>query len=98
TLSKEVVTDLLRQEMEYEGVIVTDDMTMGAIVNDYGIAEASVMAVKAGVDIILMAHGEENVQETFIALKDAVENGDINEERIDESVQRILLLKNKYEL
>lgn len=98
TLSKEVVTDLLRQEMEYDGVIVTDDMTMGAIVNDYGIAEASVMAVKAGVDIILMAHGEENVQETFIALKDAVENGDINEERIDESVQRILLLKNKYEL
>ena len=98
TLSKEVVTELLRKEMKYDGVIVTDDMTMGAIVNDYGIAEASVMAVEAGVDIILMAHGDENVQETFIALKEAVENGDIHEERIDESVQRILLLKNKYEL
>lgn len=98
TLSKEVVTDLLRKEMEYDGVVVTDDMTMGAIVNDYGLDEASVMAVKAGVDIILMAHGDENVQKTFTALKDAVENGDITEKRIDESVQRILLLKNKYEL
>ena len=98
TLSKEVVTDLLRKEMEYDGVVVTDDMTMGAIVNDYGLDEASVTAVKAGVDIILMAHGDENVQKTFAALKDTVENGDITEERIEESVQRILLLKNKYEL
>ncbi len=98
TLSKEVVTDLLREELEYDGVVVTDDMTMGAIVNDYGLDEASVMAVKAGIDIILMAHGDENVQKTFTALKDAVENGDITEKRIDESVQRILLLKNKYEL
>jgi len=98
TLSKEVVTDLLREEMEYDGVVVTDDMTMGAIVNDYGLDEASVTAVKAGVDIILMAHGDENVQKTFAALKDAIENGDITEERINKSVERILLLKNKYEL
>lgn len=98
TLSPEVVTGLLREEMGYDGVVVTDDMTMGAIVNHYGLGEASIQAVKAGVDIILMAHGDENVQTTFSALKQAVEEGDISEERIDKSVERILLLKDQYEL
>lgn len=98
TMSKEVVTDLLREKMHYDGVVITDDMTMGAIANHYGLADASVQAIKAGVDIVLMAHGNENVAETFDALKAAVQSEEITEERIDESVVRILRLKQQYEL
>lgn len=98
TMSKEIVTNLLRHDMGYDGVVITDDMTMGAITNHYELADASVLAIQAGVDIILMAHGNENVATTFDALKTAVETGEITEERLDESVIRILTLKQQYNL
>jgi len=98
SMSKEVVTGLLRDEMNHDGVVITDDMTMGAIANHYGLAEASVLAIQAGVDIVLMAHGNDNIAATFEALKTAVEDGEITEERVDESVERILTLKQQYEL
>src|SRR5699024_44679 len=98
SMSKEVVAGLLRDEMNHDGVVITDDMTMGAIANHYGLAEASVLAIQAGVDIVLMAHGNDNIAATFEALKTAVEDGEITEERVDESVERILTLKHQYEL
>src|SRR5690625_4212341 len=98
TMSKEIITEILRKEMGYSGVVITDDMTMAAITNNYGIDEAAVATIQAGVDIVLIAHEFENIVKTYEHIIEAVNTGEITEKRIDESVARILLLKNKYEL
>lgn len=95
TMSKEVITDLLREEIGFDGVVITDDLTMGAIA-DYGVAEAANEAIKAGVDIVLVAFGHDQMIATINRIKESVETGEISEERIDESVLRILRLKDKY--
>lgn len=96
TLSKIILTDILRDELNFNGVIITDDMEMGAISNNYGTKNASVEAIKAGADIILMCHTKEKQIESLEALKEVVNNGAISIERIDESVRRIIKLKRKY--
>lgn len=93
TLSKAIITDQLRGQLGFKGVVITDDMTMGAIAKHYGMTDAVVRSVKAGSDIILLGHGYENVKTAIAALKKAVQAGDIDESRIDESVTRILTLK-----
>ena len=98
TLSKTIVTDILRKDMNYNGVVVTDDMTMGAIINNYDIGEAAVKSINAGVDIVMVCHQYENVTKVIDAIKEAVNNGSITEERIDKSVERILKLKDKYNI
>lgn len=98
SMSKRIITDILRKELNFQGVIFTDDMTMGAIVKNYKISEAAVKSVKAGTDIVLVCHGYENVVTVTNALKNAVLNGDISKQRVDESVYRILSLKKKYNL
>ena len=98
SLSPEVVTGLLREEMGYEGVVCTDDLTMGAISNTYGMGEAAVLAVEAGCDLLLVCHGADNLAEAHAALVEAVDSGRIPEERLDESVRRILALKGAYGL
>lgn len=98
TLSPAVVTDLLREEMGFDGVVFTDDMTMGAITEHYGVGEACVMAVEAGCDVALVCHGRDNVDEARTALLEAVESGRITAQRLDESVYRILALKARFGL
>lgn len=98
SLSSAVVTGQLRDKLGFEGVILTDDLTMGAIANRYGIGEASVLSVQAGSDIVLIAHEYSNVDEVIAALKQSVADGTLSEERIDESVRRILQLKNQFNL
>ena len=89
-LSYKIVTELLRQELGYEGVIVSDSHEMASITNYYDCADAAVMAVQAGCDIVLMPR---SVSEAFYGLLAAVQNGSITEGRINESVLRILTLK-----
>ncbi len=98
TLSKPIINELLREELGFNGVVITDNMTMGAIMENYDIEDAVVKSVNAGSDIVLVCHGYENQVKALKALKKAVENGMISEERIDQSVYRILELKNKYNL
>lgn len=98
SLSKKVITDLLREEMQFEGVVITDDLTMGAIVNDFTVPEAAVQSFIAGSDLLLIAGDYGNQVGTINALKAAVVAGTISEERIDESVRRILRLKERYKL
>lgn len=98
SMSEAIITDLLREKIGFDGVVITDDMTMEAITNSFDIGKASVMSVKAGADIVMVAHEFENVVKAITALTTAVENGEITEERIDQSVERILKLKNKYSL
>jgi beta-N-acetylhexosaminidase len=98
SLSKAVITDLLRKDMGFGGVVITDDMTMGAIVENYSIGNAAVKAVLAGSDIVLVCHGTENQKLAIDSVKAAVKNGTIPIQRINESVDRILRLKYKYKL
>ncbi|WP_405080453.1 beta-N-acetylhexosaminidase [Paenibacillus chitinolyticus] len=98
SLSPAVITDLLRKELNFGGVVFTDDLTMGAIVKSYGIGEAAVQAVKAGTDVALVCHEFDNTVRVVKALKQAAETGVLSERRIDESVYRILKLKYKYTL
>ncbi len=98
SMSKAVITDLLRVQMGFQGVIVTDDMTMGAILSNYDIGDAAVGSVIAGSDIILVCHDYEKQMQAIDAVRSAVETGYIDESRIDESVLRILKLKAKYRL
>ncbi len=95
TLSKDIITDKLRNEIGYDGVIITDSMKMGAISTEYESGDATVKALQAGVDIILMPA---SLSESFEAVKAALDNGTLDEERIDESVMRILRLKEKYDI
>ena len=93
TFSYTLVTEKLRNELGYDGVIITDSMEMGTITHDCDPAEAAKKAIKAGVDIILLPYV---YTEAFDGLKEAVLNGEISESRIDESVSRILLMKFKH--
>lgn len=94
SLSFNIVTKLLRQEINFTGLVVTDDLEMGAIVKNYGIGEASKMAIKAGVDMLLICANAEAVREGFQAISKAVNNGEISEKRLNESLQRIAVYKN----
>ncbi len=98
SLSPAVVNGLLREDMGFSGVVCTDDLTMGAIMETYTVGEAAVLAVEAGCDLLLVCHGQENVRAAADALNEAVDSGRISEERLNESVRRILLLKAKYGL
>lgn len=98
SMSKVVMTDVLRRQLSFTGVIITDDMTMGAIVEHFDIGKAAVESVKAGSDIILVGHGYDNVDKIQSALKSAIEKGEISQQRINESVERIIKLKRKYDI
>ncbi|MGN0135117.1 glycoside hydrolase family 3 N-terminal domain-containing protein [Anaerotignum sp.] len=89
SLSSEML-GILRQELGFDGIIITDAMNMGAIVEPYGAGESAVLAVQAGVDIVLMPA---DLAEAAEALTLAIETGQITEERVEESLTRILSLK-----
>ncbi|EKN66990.1 lipoprotein ybbD [Neobacillus bataviensis LMG 21833] len=98
SMSKAVMTDLLRKQISFTGVIITDDMTMGAITEHFDIGKAAVESVKAGSDIILVGHDYNNVVKITSSLKTAVQNGEISEQRLNESTERIIQLKRKYSI
>lgn len=98
SLSPAVVTGLLREELGFAGAVLTDDLTMGAVTQSYGLGEAAVLAVEAGCDILLVCHGQDSVPAVWTALLEAVASGRITAERLDESVYRILRLKTEYAL
>ena len=90
SLSHTLITDILRNRLGFDGVVITDSMVMGAIANTYTSGEAALAAIQAGCDIILIP---ENFTEARQALIDAVHSGTLSEERINTSVSRILKLK-----
>ena len=90
SISSEIVTDLLRDELGYEGIIITDSMAMGAATDSLPTDRLGVEAVKAGVDIVLMPADLDAAHQGII---DAVEAGELTEERIDESVRRVIRTK-----
>lgn len=92
SLSSVVVNDILRGELKYNGIVITDAMNMGAISQNYSSSQAAVSAIKAGVDIILMPS---DFMDAYYGVLAAVESNEISMERLDESVKRILNVKVK---
>ena len=93
TLSEPVLTDLLKEELGFRGVVITDDLEMGAITKHFGIGEAAVRAVLAGADLILVCHTKEAQKEAYEALLGACESGRIPEKRLEDALSRIARLK-----
>lgn len=89
-LSHKIVTELLREELGFDGVVVTDSLKMQAMTDHYGSGDIAVKAIQAGVDLLLCP---QNLEEAVNALTQAVEDGTITQERLDESVLRVLRLK-----
>lgn len=90
SLSKTMITDVLRGQMGYDGIVVTDAMNMGAVTEQYTSAQAAVKALQAGADIVLMP---ENFQEAYHGVLDAVKNGELTEKQINTAVTRIVKVK-----
>lgn len=90
SLSKTMITDILRGQMGYDGIVVTDAMNMGAVTEQYTSAQAAVKALQAGADLVLMP---EDFQEAYQGVLDAVKDGTLTEQRINESVTRIVKVK-----
>ena len=93
SLSRRVVTSLLRDELKFKGVAITDDMEMGAIVRNYGIGEACKMAINAGQDMLAICASVDAIYEGYRAVKDAVKFGEIGEDQISLSLDRISKMK-----
>ena len=98
TVSKKVITGLLREKLGFEGVITTDSMTMGGVSRRYGVANACALALEAGADIVLMKAESHLVEETYNAIMDFVKRGRIPEEELNNKVYRILNMKYNYGL
>ena len=94
SLSKQALTGILREQVGYDGLIITDALEMGAIVNKYGTGKAAAMAVEAGADVLLMP---DNLKKAYEGICAEIDAGNITEERIDESVRRILKYKLRLE-
>lgn len=100
TLSKTVVTDVLRGMLRYDGVVFSDDMQMYAISKNYGLENAVEMAINAGVDVIMFGNNV-NLNDRITAteihsiIKNLVESGKVTKARIDEAFNRIIKMKNK---
>lgn len=93
SLSRNFVTTLLRDELQFDGLVITDDLEMGAIIKNYGIGDACKMAIDAGVDMLAICAGEDRIREGFAAVLSAVRSGEISEDRIDASLARIAGVK-----
>jgi beta-N-acetylhexosaminidase len=102
TLSHSTITGLLREQLGWEGVVITDDMGMGAITQYYGFETAIGRAIQAGADILAYANNSSVFDPTiaaraFAVIKGLVDSGVIKESRIDQSYRRIMRLKARLE-
>ncbi len=98
TVSRPIVTGVLREELGYQGVITTDSMTMGGLMARHSVQEACVLAIQAGVDVLLLKDDNVLRFEALDALTSAVRDGRIPEARLDESLRRVWSLKWDYGL
>lgn len=103
TLSYNIITKLLRQQMDYNGIVVSDDIAMGAIAHYYPLEQAIEMAINAGVDLLILSNNGDTfdpqvASKAVTIICKLVKEGKISKNRIDESYQRIMALKQKYKL
>jgi beta-N-acetylhexosaminidase len=97
-LSPTFITTILRQQFGYQGVVITDSLYMQGIANQWNLAQASIMALNAGDDMLLGVVGSDQMVSTIASLKLALQHGTLSKARIDQAVSRILILKMQYHL
>lgn len=95
SLSFNFITNLLRGELGFDGLVITDDLEMGAIIKNYGVGEACKMAINAGVDMLAICARPSAITDGYNAVVKAVKNGEIGMDRIDISLERIAKLKTQ---
>ena len=95
TMSERIITDILRKKLGFNGVVITDDLEMKAISNNYADEISAIQSVKAGVDILLICHSHDKQLTILNSILKSVKNGEIKENRIDESFNRIMKLKEE---
>jgi beta-N-acetylhexosaminidase len=95
SLSYGIVTDLLRGELGYDGLVISDDLEMGAIVRNYGIGDACRMAILAGADMLAICASPDAIREGYSAVLEAVKSGVISEERLNASLDRIEKVRSR---
>lgn len=98
TVSRSIVTDILRGELGFEGLITTDSMTMGALIDQYGVGEACARALAAGADTVLMKAENQWRGEMFYTIEQWVDSGRIAADELDAKVRRVLSMKYDYGL
>jgi len=98
SLSPNVVTKLLRDQLNFQGVIISDTLWMGGVSNTYDLSQAAILAVKAGTDLLLGPRGLQETQTMLTGLKQAVENRQISVNQVDASVARIVEMKLHYKV
>jgi beta-N-acetylhexosaminidase len=98
TVSRRIISGLLREELGFDGVITTDSMTMGALIDRYGVGESCARALAAGADVVLMKAENRWRGEMFYTIRKWVEQGRITAEELDNKLRRILRLKYDYGL
>jgi beta-N-acetylhexosaminidase len=97
TLSKRILRDLLRYRFRFEGVIISDGMAMGALAENFTVADSLKLMIEAGLDLILV-HSRYDLVELKLEMLRLLHSGEITEAQIDEGVERILRLKLRYGL
>lgn len=98
TMSRNIITGLLRQKMGYDGLVVTDCMEMAAIAAYYGTANGAIAALRAGADIVLVSHTAETAKEAILQVEEAVRTGKISADELAVSTERILRVKEEYHI
>ncbi len=96
TLSKKIITGILRTSLSYNGLIITDDLEMGAIENEISVEQAAVNAFLAGVDMLLICHDHDKIERAYGEMTQALSDGRIPSERIDASFKRVEALCSRF--
>jgi beta-N-acetylhexosaminidase len=94
SLSFNIINNLLRRELDFQGLVISDDLEMGAILKNYSIGDACVMAINAGVDMVSICADADAIRKGFTAVVEAVKTGEIKETRVEESLKRIAQVKS----
>lgn len=98
TLSEHIVDGLLREDLGYDGLVVTDCMEMAAVADGVGTVAGAVRAIEAGCDLITISHSPDVQRAAIDAVREAVASGRISETRLDRSVERVLAVKRRYDV
>jgi beta-N-acetylhexosaminidase len=93
SLSSVFIQDILRDTLDFNGLIISDDMLMESISKSYSVSQAAIMAIQAGCDLLIYTGEPEQQAEAYNSVINAVKDGNISEQRIDESLERILRIK-----
>ena len=93
SLSKAIMVDLLRNQFNYQGVVIIDDLEMGALANHYSFGDMAVKSVNAGGDLLLVCQDYGHMREVYKGLLEAVTSGTISQDRLDQAVTRVLTMK-----